>query len=602
MSIISMHVGILNRPAAYNHLRNLDRRASKPRHVSSTAAATRLRVSCATQLEIKSVDETRRSGNYNPTAWDFNYIQSLDNQYKKERYSTRHAELTVQVKKLLEEEMEAVQKLELIEDLKNLGISYPFKDNIQQILNQIYNEHKCCHNSEVEEKDLYFTALRFRLLRQQGFEVSQEVFDHFKNEKGTDFKPNLADDTKGLLQLYEASFLLREAEDTLESARQFSTKLLQKKVDENGDDKIEDNLLLWIRRSLELPLHWRVQRLEARGFLDAYVRRPDMNPIVFELAKLDFNITQATQQEELKDLSRWWNSTGLAEKLPFARDRVVESYFWAMGTFEPHQYGYQRELVAKIIALATVVDDVYDVYGTLEELELFTDAIRRWDRESIDQLPYYMQLCFLTVNNFVFELAHDVLKDKSFNCLPHLQRSWLDLAEAYLVEAKWYHSRYTPSLEEYLNIARVSVTCPTIVSQMYFALPIPIGKPVIEIMYKYHDILYLSGMLLRLTDDLGTASFELKRGDVPKAVQCYMKERNVPENEAREHVKFLIREASKQMNTAMATDCPFTEDFAVAAANLGRVANFVYVDGDGFGVQHSKIYEQIGTLMFEPYP
>nr|T1RRJ4.1 RecName: Full=(-)-endo-fenchol synthase, chloroplastic; Short=Alpha fenchol synthase; Short=LsFENS; AltName: Full=Alpha pinene synthase; AltName: Full=Limonene synthase; Flags: Precursor [Lavandula stoechas]AGN72801.1 alpha fenchol [Lavandula stoechas] len=593
MSSLVMHVGIVNKPAI-TYLPTLSRRASNLHNVSST----RLQTSCSLQLDYKPVDETRRSGNYQPSAWDFEYIQSLKNKYKEEKYLTRHTKLTVQVKMLLDEDMEAVQQLDFIEDLNNLGISYLFKDKITQILNHIYNEHRCFHNNEAEESDLYFTALGFRLLRQHGFKVSQEVFDCFKNEKYTNFKASLAGDTKGLLQLYEASFLLREGEDTLELARKFSTKLLQQKIDEGEPD---NNLLSCIRHSLELPLHWRLQRLEARWFLDAYATRHDMNPIIFELAKLEFNITQATQQEELKDLSRWWNSTGLAEKLPFARDRIVESYFWAMGTFEPHQYGYQRELVSKIIALTTVVDDIYDVYGTLEELELFTDVIRRWETESIDELPYYIQLCYLAVNKFVFDLAHDVLKDKGFNSLPYLKRSWKDLIERYLIEAKWYHNRYTPSLEEYLNNARVTITCPTILSQIYFALASPIEKPVIEVMYKYHDILYLSGMLLRLPDDLGTAPFELKRGDVPKAVQCYMKERNVPEKEAREHVRFLIREASKQMNTAMAIDCPFTEDFAVAAANLGRVANLAYVEGDGFGVQHSNIYEHIGSLMFKPY-
>lgn len=103
------------------------------------------------------------------------------------------------------------------------------------------------------------------------------------------------------MQLYEASFLLREGEDTLELARTFSTKLLQKKVDE-GDDY--ENVLSWIRHSLELPLHWRVQRIESRWFLDAYEGRPDKNPVVFELAKCEFQIRQATNQEELKDVSR----------------------------------------------------------------------------------------------------------------------------------------------------------------------------------------------------------------------------------------------------------------------------------------------------------
>nr|QJX58304.1 monoterpene synthase 5 [Salvia officinalis] len=593
MSSISMNLAILSKPL--NSLHNLERRPSTVWSISCTAPAARLRASCSSQLE--EAYQTRRSGNYQPSRWNFNYIQSLNTPYKEERHLNRQAELIVQVKMLLKEKIEAIQQLELIDDLKYLGLSYFFQDEIKQILSSIYNEHKYFPNN-----DLYFTALGFRILRQHGFNVSQDVFDCFKNEKSCDFKASLGQDTKGMLQLYEASFLLREGEDTLELARQIATTSLQKKLDEGGDE-IDENLSSWIRHSLDLPLHWRIQGLEARWFLDAYARRSDMNPLIFELAKLDFNIIQATYQQELKDVSRWWTSSCLAEKLPFVRDRVVECYFWGIAPFEPHQqYGYQRKKIAIIAILITILDDVYDVYGTLDELQLFTDTIRRWDTESISQLPYYMQVCYLALYNFVSELAYDILKDRHFISIPYLQRSWLSLVEGFLKEAQWYYSGYTPSLEEYLNNAKVSISSPTILSQVHFTLPnSSTDKRVIESLYEYHNILNLSGMILRLADDLGTTQFELKRGDVPKAVQCYMKDTNASEREAQEHVRFLIREAWKEMNTAMAAGSPFTDDLVIAAANGGRAAQFMYLEGDGYGVQHSGIHQQIGGLLFEPY-
>lgn len=74
-------------------------------------------------------------------------------------------------------------------------------------------------------------------------------------------------------------------------------------------------------------------------------------------------------------MSRWWKKTGLGEKLNFARDRVVENFFWTVGDiFEP-QFGYCRRMSAMVNCLLTLIDDVYDVYGTLDELELFTDAV-----------------------------------------------------------------------------------------------------------------------------------------------------------------------------------------------------------------------------------
>lgn len=61
----------------------------------------------------------------------------------------------------------------------------------------------------------------------------------------------------------------------------------------------------------------------------------------------------------------------------FARDRLVESFLWTVGIgFEP-QLSYYRRMSTKVNALITIIDDVYDVYGTLDELQLFTNAVER---------------------------------------------------------------------------------------------------------------------------------------------------------------------------------------------------------------------------------
>ncbi|KAI3445789.1 hypothetical protein Pfo_002454 [Paulownia fortunei] len=474
----------------------------------------------------------------------------------------------VQVKMLLEEEMEPVQQLELIDNLQRLGISYHFEDKINQILNCIYQGHKYYKNYE---RDLYSTALEFRLLRQHGFSISQGI--RLFQERQGDFKPSLGDNTQGLLQLYEASFLLTEGEKTLELAREFATSFLQKKLDDEGHG-IDEHLTLLVRHALELPLHWRIPRLNARWFIDAYGRRPDMNPIVLELAKLDFNIVQATHQQELKHASRWWKQTCLADKLPFSRDRV-----WSP------QYGYSRIMGTKVNALVTIIDDMFDVYGTLEELQLFNNAIQRWDIEAMDKLPNYMQMCYLALNNFIDEMAYDVLKEQGFLIIPHLRKSWSDLCSAYLQEAKWYSRGYTPGLEEYISNAWISISVP---------------KEAIQSLYKWNNIVRYSATIARLANDLGTSLDEMKRGDVPKSIQCYMNETGARREEAREYVRLLIYETWKKMNEERVADSPFPQNLVRIAVDFGRIALYIYQHGDGHGIQYPQTKDRISSLLFEP--
>lgn len=82
-----------------------------------------------------------------------------------------------------------------------------------------------------------------------------------------------------------------------------------------------------------------------------------------------------------------------------------------------------------------------------------------------------------------------------------------------------------------------------------------------------------------------------------------MNEKKCGEEDARKHVRSMIEETWKLMNTElMRVDSPFSKHFLEAAANLGRMAQFVYQDGsDGFGMQHSKVNKLLRGLLFEPH-
>jgi len=64
-----------------------------------------------------------------------------------------------------------IKKLNFIDSVQRLGVSYHFEEEINQSLEQIYNTF--IENITVnEDGDYHFIALLFRLLRQQGYEIS----------------------------------------------------------------------------------------------------------------------------------------------------------------------------------------------------------------------------------------------------------------------------------------------------------------------------------------------------------------------------------------------------------------------------------------------
>ncbi|XP_042404068.1 (+)-epi-alpha-bisabolol synthase-like [Zingiber officinale] len=348
-------------------------------------------------LQVRSCSATshvaplRRSGNYQPSLWTDERVQSLTNtstvqqEEKRERINV----LKEQTRNLIREKQQVAEQLQLIDQLQQLGVAYHFKDEIADVLSRLHASLD--HVSSQLKDDLHATALLFRLLRANGFSVSQDLFETFRDENGN-FEARCENQIRGLLSLYEASYLEKEGETLLKEAMDFATEQL-KGFMEGGSVAEAGGLREQVAHALQLPLNWRLERVQHRWFIEACSSGDDtVNPLLLEFAKLDFNLVQDMYKSELRELSRWWSELGLPEKLPFFRDRLLENYTWALGfSYEPDSRRC-RMIEAKAVCLIALYDDIYDVYGTLDELQLFTDAVNRWDLTAMDKLPEYMKL------------------------------------------------------------------------------------------------------------------------------------------------------------------------------------------------------------------
>lgn len=55
----------------------------------------------------------------------------------------------------------------------------------------------------------------------------------------------------------------------------------------------------------------------------------------------------------------------------------MESFLCGVGFSSEPQHGSFRLCITKVIIFIQVLDDVYDIYGSLDELEQFTNAVDR---------------------------------------------------------------------------------------------------------------------------------------------------------------------------------------------------------------------------------
>ncbi|KAK4276029.1 hypothetical protein QN277_019025 [Acacia crassicarpa] len=526
-----------------------------------------------------------------PSMWAYDYIQSLHSDFMEKSYADEIDRLKEEVRVMLLKLENPMDQLELIDILQRLGVDRYFGLEISNIIKSVF---KKCKDTLKTNNNLYATALEFRLLRQHGYDVSSDVFKGYLDNKGS-FHYDLSVDIMGMLSLYEASFLSMEGEIILDEARNFSSTYLKEFVHENKED---NEISLLVNHALEIPLHWRIARLEARWFIDVYERRQNMSTALLKLAKLDFNILQAKYQEDLKHVSRWWKRLGIGEKLSFSRDRMVENFVWTVAFAEEPQFGYYRRVAAKSNAFVTFIDDIYDTYGELEDLEVFTQVVDRWDIDAIDSLPEYMKICFLALYNFVNEVAFDVLKEKGHNTIPYLKKVWADLCKTYLVEAKWLRNGYKPSLQEYLENGWISVSGPAVLVHAYVVLS---NSSLLDSVSldEYYDIIRSTSIVFRLVNDLGTSEREKATGDIAKSVEWYMNETGASEADARGHINWLISEIWKKMNKE-ATTSPKFKSFTDVALNTGRMSLCMYQYGDGRSIQNLETKNNIISLLFQP--
>ncbi|KAK7272468.1 hypothetical protein RJT34_29079 [Clitoria ternatea] len=402
-----------------------------------------------------------------------------------------------------------------------------------------------------------------------------DVFKKLKNEQGN-FKEILEKDVQGLCSLYEAGNLRTRGEDILEEACDLAYSRLNSLAN-------NPSLAAQINYCLRRPYNKSIARSEARYHMTLYQQDPSHNnQILLNFAKLDFNILQKLHQREIGALTKYVGmlivveNSDFVRKVPYARDRLVECYVWPLAIYCEPERSIGRMFIGRVYGVIALLDDTYDAYGTVQELDLFTEAIQRWDISIIASLPKCMKVVFDAIMELFGEMELLTAQSgKSSFVVPHFKQAVCDLIKAYMVEAQWCHEGYIPTYDEYKANGFVTSTGPLCIT-MLTCLEEFVTEDLLNWISSDPIIIKVVSIIVRVLDDMASHKLEQERVHVASAVECCMKQYNTSQEEAYNHIHKDVEDCWKVINEECLklNDIPRSLlDFIV---NFARISEITY--------------------------
>ncbi|TMW83907.1 hypothetical protein EJD97_000483, partial [Solanum chilense] len=444
--------------------------------------------------------------------------------------------------------------------------------------------------------NLYFVSLRFRLVRQQGHYMSSDVFKQFTNQDGK-FKETLTNDVQGLLSLYEASHLRVRDEEILEEALTFTTTHLESIVSNMSNN---NSLKVEVSEALTQPIRLTLPRVGARKYISIYENNDAHNHLLLNFAKLDFNMLQKLHQRELNELTRWWKDLDFANKIPYARDRLVECYFWILGVYFEPKYSRARKMMTKVLKITSVIDDTFDAYATYDELVAFTDAIQRWDANAIDSISPYMRPLYQALLDIYSEMEQVLSKEGKSDRVYYGKNEIKKIVRAYFKEAQWLNdANYIPKYEEHMEISLVTAGYMMGATNCLMGVEEFISKDTFEWLKNEPLIVRAASLISRAMDDIVGHEDEQKRGHVVSIIECYMKEYGASKQEAYAKFKKDVTNVWKDINKEFFRPTEVPMFVLERALNFARVIDTLYQEVDGYTNSKGLLKDLVNSLLIE---
>ncbi|KAF8118597.1 hypothetical protein N665_0004s0078 [Sinapis alba] len=548
------------------------------------------------RLKAGDLESTRPLTYFPPSAWEDHFLSVPVDDYKFEALEQEiESVMKPRVRDILmrphNSDKEQIRNIHL---LISLAIAHYFESDIEEFLHKAFLK---LDDLISEEDDLETIAIMFEVFRLYGHKMSCDVFERFKGEDGK-FKESMAHDVRGMLQLYEAAHLGLPSEDIMDDALTFTRHHLGSLTSQ----ETIPNLFEQVQHALYRARYRNIEIVVAGKYISFYNQEKGHNKTLLKFAKLNFNFCQMHYIKELKIITKWWNELGMAPKLSYIRDRIVEAFLFAVGMFFEPRYSRGRIHATILSMIVSVVDDTCDAYATLPEVISLHDAFQRWDLGTMEELPSYMRIIYQSMLETVEVIDREMKALGKFGSLQPTIDETKSQIKLYLATAKWARSGHVPSFEDYMEIGSSSSGLDGYAAYGFISMDDCDQKQLNEWFNSKPKILKAPNNIFRLRNDVVTFEQEMSRGEVANGVNCYMKQHGVTKEAAVEVLRKMEGENYKILMEEFLLSKAVPRQILVRVLNIARMIDLYYKEGDGFSHPDQNLKDIITSLFLYPIP
>eukprot|EP00253_Pinus_taeda_P032146 PITA_32146 len=270
---------------------------------------------------------------------------------------------------------------------------------------------------------------------------------------------------------------------------------------------------------------------------------------------------------------------------------------------EPKHAAFRLNFV-KMCHLITNLDDIYDTFGTMEELQLFTAAVKRWDPSATECLPKYMKGVYMVLYETVNEMAREAQKSQGRDTLNYVRQALEAYISSYLKEAEWITTGYLPTFQEYFENGKISSGHRIATLQPILTLDIPLPHHIlqeIDFPSKFNDY---ACAILRLRGDTRCYQADSARGEEASCISCYMKENpGSTQEDALHHINGMIEDIIKKLNwELLKPDSIAPISSKKHSFEISRGFHHFYIYRDGYSVASTETKDLVIKTVLEPVP